>query len=106
MIRRPPRSTLFPYTTLFRSGHDPVAHRPLVGNAVVHLLAGQPRGGAEADDPRDVLGAAPQPPLLPSAEEDGFERDAVAHVEGADALRAVELMPREGQRRDRCLRDV
>src|SRR3712207_8320092 len=28
MIRRPPRSTLFPYTTLFRSdlGVDPVAH--------------------------------------------------------------------------------
>src|SRR3712207_8299633 len=24
MIRRPPRSTLFPYTTLFRSGHLPV----------------------------------------------------------------------------------
>src|SRR3712207_6960735 len=23
MIRRPPRSTLFPYTTLFRSSHDP-----------------------------------------------------------------------------------
>src|ERR1035438_10860387 len=23
MIRRPPRSTLFPYTTLFRSGHSP-----------------------------------------------------------------------------------
>src|SRR5690242_21063223 len=22
MIRRPPRSTLFPYTTLFRSGHE------------------------------------------------------------------------------------
>src|SRR3712207_8417093 len=25
MIRRPPRSTLFPYTTLFRSGVDPDA---------------------------------------------------------------------------------
>src|SRR5580658_11071878 len=25
MIRRPPRSTLFPYTTLFRSGHAIVA---------------------------------------------------------------------------------
>src|SRR2546430_6747504 len=25
MIRRPPRSTLFPYTTLFRSGHDATA---------------------------------------------------------------------------------
>src|SRR3712207_7237686 len=26
MIRRPPRSTLFPYTTLFRSGH----HQPVL----------------------------------------------------------------------------
>src|SRR2546426_6897850 len=26
MIRRPPRSTLFPYTTLFRSGQRPRAH--------------------------------------------------------------------------------
>src|SRR5690349_24248137 len=28
MIRRPPRSTLFPYTTLFRSGPLRQAHRP------------------------------------------------------------------------------
>src|SRR2546426_10616057 len=27
MIRRPPRSTLFPYTTLFRSPRDPAALR-------------------------------------------------------------------------------
>src|SRR3989442_11341773 len=27
MIRRPPRSTLFPYTTLFRSHHRPAAPR-------------------------------------------------------------------------------
>src|SRR3712207_7390480 len=27
MIRRPPRSTLFPYTTLFRSGEQHGAHR-------------------------------------------------------------------------------
>src|SRR5258708_32009196 len=27
MIRRPPRSTLFPYTTLFRSGADRTARR-------------------------------------------------------------------------------
>src|SRR2546422_2157694 len=33
MIRRPPRSTLFPYTTLFRS-HGPVLDAPL------HLAAG------------------------------------------------------------------
>src|SRR2546426_6360643 len=30
MIRRPPRSTLFPYTTLFRSGTDRTAARPTV----------------------------------------------------------------------------
>src|SRR3712207_7295775 len=27
MIRRPPRSTLFPYTTLFRSGHEELGAR-------------------------------------------------------------------------------
>src|SRR5256885_8579779 len=30
MIRRPPRSTLFPYTTLFRSGHLHSLRPPLV----------------------------------------------------------------------------
>src|SRR3712207_8653489 len=39
MIRRPPRSTLFPYTTLFRSGagerHEVLAHeRPVALDAV------------------------------------------------------------------------
>src|SRR2546421_993445 len=29
MIRRPPRSTLFPYTTLFRSRHDVIDRRLL-----------------------------------------------------------------------------
>src|SRR3712207_7812379 len=33
MIRRPPRSTLFPYTTLFRSGEDQLL--PLTGDGVV-----------------------------------------------------------------------
>src|SRR2546422_7211144 len=56
MIRRPPRSTLFPYTTLFRSqsqaGHEnvlqsdeapgPRAHRPR------HLHAGRLRGEGTA----------------------------------------------------------
>src|SRR3712207_8679224 len=28
MIRRPPRSTLFPYTTLFRSPHEEAVQRP------------------------------------------------------------------------------
>src|SRR2546430_7660282 len=42
MIRRPPRSTLFPYTTLFRSGgqHLPVLlHVEAQGQDPLHLLA-------------------------------------------------------------------
>src|SRR3712207_8152835 len=39
MIRRPPRSTLFPYTTLFRSAE---AEKTRAGFGVVKL-AGQPR---------------------------------------------------------------
>src|SRR2546430_12587190 len=50
MIRRPPRSTLFPYTTLFRSrcGHGRL-HRPGVASRVVGLDASE--GGATAGDP-------------------------------------------------------
>src|SRR2546422_6609428 len=32
MIRRPPRSTLFPYTTLFRSGRRPRPRQPRVAS--------------------------------------------------------------------------
>src|SRR3712207_7671979 len=37
MIRRPPRSTLFPYTTLFRSGGDLPANTPFA--SVVRTVA-------------------------------------------------------------------
>src|SRR5437773_6647961 len=33
MLRRPPRSTLFPYTTLFRSHDGPVTPKNLLGSA-------------------------------------------------------------------------
>src|SRR5437762_5913681 len=36
MIRRPPRSTLFPYTTLFRSRASPAARIGAGGREVVH----------------------------------------------------------------------
>src|SRR5947209_12576725 len=35
MIRRPPRSTLFPYTTLFRSFFGRKQHNQIVGNCSV-----------------------------------------------------------------------
>src|SRR3712207_7869259 len=39
MIRRPPRSTLFPYTTLFRSDDEPDLR---VGDTVTLKIDGQP----------------------------------------------------------------
>src|SRR3989442_7724238 len=38
MIRRPPRSTLFPYTTLFRSLYQIRQHGPRAGRSVEPLL--------------------------------------------------------------------
>src|ERR1041385_2010027 len=44
MIRRPPRSTLFPYTTLFRSGATPAARAACaVGPPQPRRLARRPR---------------------------------------------------------------
>src|SRR5438132_10510822 len=37
MIRRPPRSTLFPYTTLFRSRSSRASHVPLPPRSSVHF---------------------------------------------------------------------
>src|SRR3712207_6957958 len=36
MIRRPPRSTLFPYTTLFRSGHGQHVETTLAQGVAAH----------------------------------------------------------------------
>src|SRR3712207_8299352 len=50
MIRRPPRSTLFPYTTLFRSGIlEGIGHELGRGHAQAHALVGR------EDDRRDLL---------------------------------------------------
>src|SRR5256885_13780739 len=63
MIRRPPRSTLFPYTTLFRSNvsrlrdrdpclrpHDDVVVQRTPLAAVDHQAAGDIAGGGRDDD--------------------------------------------------------
>src|SRR3712207_7022874 len=65
MIRRPPRSTLFPYTTLFRSGRDVLAaHRrePLQLRGRVGLAVQEParRVHADHDGAQDALRVAPR----------------------------------------------
>src|SRR5687768_17661599 len=50
MIRRPPRSTLFPYTTLFRSSQS------LAGNDANHFFITSPTGGTSVPTRIWVLG--------------------------------------------------
>src|SRR3712207_7515402 len=68
MIRRPPRSTLFPYTTLFRSGAAPRGqaerHRLLVEDDGLLPQAGarlQRRARADAGDGDRRGGGQPRP---------------------------------------------
>src|SRR6267143_5851387 len=70
MIRRPPRSTLFPYTTLFRSCLSAVTHRVLDPH----------------HDPALVL-LDGHPAVRTTDIESG---DAIALVDGVDAVEPVE----------------
>src|SRR3989441_11330086 len=73
MIRRPPRSTLFPYTTLFRS------------------LAGRQAGDAHAGDPDPGLRAQVRPDDARRGRGDGRRRGdggEEAHLRGGPRRRA------------------
>src|SRR2546426_1930571 len=84
MIRRPPRSTLFPYTTLFRSEH-----------VVVGVLAAEARDGLrEADAVRDLFAAVArvEPQEVAGAETEAAPMgDEVAHRELARHVGVVQL---------------
>src|SRR6266542_3267523 len=51
MMRRPPRSTLFPYTTLFRAPRK-LARRPAAGPRQLHVRALQPRSEVDRKSTR------------------------------------------------------
>src|SRR5258708_15322513 len=55
MIRRPPRSTLFPYTTLFRSISEPVPVLHMIGSrpammATTVIIFGRTRSTARSEE--------------------------------------------------------
>src|SRR5260370_9659341 len=58
MIRRPPRSTLFPYTTLFRSGPD---QERLQGRSLEHRIGAHARRAHPADRRRRRQGTRLRP---------------------------------------------
>src|SRR5256885_9565263 len=60
MIRRPPRSTLFPYTTLFRSRR---ARAPGIPSRFVSQRHGDPEG-SRVSQAAEVPGPAADAPLL------------------------------------------
>src|SRR5438034_3865514 len=55
MIRRPPRSTLFPYTTLFRSVAEGISRDPGHRGGDLHgaVIVGEGDGAVEADAQQD-----------------------------------------------------
>src|SRR3712207_7002753 len=57
MIRRPPRSTLFPYTTLFRSSGEPERHPTPRDGSVEGQVAVDERGATQAE--QETRQAAP-----------------------------------------------
>src|SRR3712207_7296883 len=75
MIRRPPRSTLFPYTTLFRSA---ALRRYLTDLAELYRLQLGTFIDRNLDSPLDLVG----PELVALARRGGFRRLA-GHVERA-----------------------
>src|SRR3712207_8398363 len=74
MIRRPPRSTLFPYTTLFRSGVAvadaavAAALGPLHEREPAHALGVQPRALLAGGEVDVGLGPAARPEVLVAVE--------------------------------------
>src|SRR3712207_9310424 len=74
MIRRPPRSTLFPYTTLFRSGVAvadaavAAALGPLHEREPAHALGVQPRALLARGEVDVGLGPAARPEVLVAVE--------------------------------------
>src|SRR2546426_2623535 len=60
MIRRPPRSTLFPYTTLFRSRLNRVIHQSGLTSRFISMFFGE----LERNGNLSYINAGHPPPLL------------------------------------------
>src|SRR2546422_38572 len=86
MIRRPPRSTLFPYTTLFRSGGGEAMRRAGAAHRHEHRAGGRARE-QELEPPDLVAAAATGRAVLP------FERQR-PHARGPGERRRGRLQRR------------
>src|SRR2546423_7668982 len=80
MIRRPPRSTLFPYTTLFRSRHPRWRLSPMAGRSSArHSHSRPPDGGGSCPLPFCRSADPARPPAVRS-EEHTSELQSLAYL--------------------------
>src|SRR5258708_16520941 len=79
MIRRPPRSTLFPYTTLFRS------HDPQVPDGVGRGRATDQQSNSHAQFAATTI-PHPWPLSLPKVEERGRSEEHTSELQSPDHL--------------------
>src|SRR3989449_6580132 len=99
MIRRPPRSTLFPYTTLFRSREHRVRHAGAVLGRHLHggIDGDARRRGARRDDEGEAGSPAPRarapPPIRPRADDAGAPR---ASPPGRETRNPPQTLPTPG----------
>src|SRR5258708_29535502 len=77
MIRRPPRSTLFPYTTLFRSLHDREAAQGLALGGPAQFLGGRLVG---VDGQVEVVPRLQKAPQTQRSEEHTSELQSPDHL--------------------------
>src|SRR5699024_12683728 len=68
LLRPPPRSTLFPYTTLFRSAADAVDERAYYNNPLAADAGGESEGNADVGPGADAADRSPATvPAMPAA---------------------------------------
>src|SRR2546425_10358768 len=93
MIRRPPRSTLFPYTTLFRSFlhlalADEFVQARGAQRRVRHALVGERLGGGDLGATCRLHGNCPRVPTLKAVTRPSFPAAARASAPDGRRLRA------------------
>ena len=87
-------------------GKELIAHRAHLRGVLIHIIAGLLERCRHCGNARDVLGAGALAALLSAALDEVEDGDVLPHVQGADALGGMELVPGDGEHVNIHLLDV